>query len=150
MENIRAGAYLSILIDLFPLMFLAFAIFFLKGLRGLRGGYMGASFFARFTNVVISSALGSALAVGCALLLPLFQHEADPMTMIGIVVFVSVAGVKVLDGIMYKKLGVHFLDISDSASADAEWSRLTQEEKHECLAIYRERVDERASDSSGL
>lgn len=135
----KASAYVDILMDLAPLFALAFSIFFLKGVKGLRSSCMGATGWAHFANVIISSAVGGALAVGCALLLPLFDKSADPTVMIGIVVFVSVAGVKVLDGLMYKKLGVRFIDVSDGNSADSEWMGMSQQERTDCLEHWRKR-----------
>ena len=138
----KASAYVDILLDLIPLFALAFSIFFLKGVKGLRKSCMGATGWANFANVIISSAVGGALAVGCALLLPLMDQSADPTVMIGIVVFVSVAGVKVLDGLMYKKLGVRFIDVSDNQSADAEWMQMSQEERQDCLRHWRRKHKE--------
>lgn len=137
MENLKQGAYISVLMDLLPLFALAFSIFFLKGLKGLRYSMVDRSFLSRFVNVIISSALGGAFAVGCALLLPLLDKRADPTLMVGVVVFVAIAGMKIVDGILYKKLGVHFLDGSDPASADSKWLSLTEREREECMEQWQ-------------
>lgn len=131
------GAYMSLLQDLMPLFSLAFSIFFVKGMAGLRTSFMGKTFAAKFANVVISSALGGVFAVGCALLLPLFDKQSDPSIMLGVVVFVSIAGVKIVDGLLYKKLGVHFIDVSNDNSADAAWMHMSQKERRECMEIWR-------------
>lgn len=138
----KPDTYIALLLDLLPLFFVAFSILFLKGVSGLRSSFMRGSFLAQFANVVISSAIGSALAVGCALLLPLFDKNSDPTVMLGIVVFVAVAGVKVIDAILYKKLGVHFIDVSNNHSSDAEWMRMTQDERQACLRSWRETREE--------
>lgn len=138
----KPSAYISLLQDLLPLFALAFSIFFVKGLTGLRASFMGKTFFARFIGVIISSALGGSFAVGCALLLPLFDKQADPAIMLGVVVFVAVAGVKIVDGILYKKLGVHFIDVSNSDSADAFWMNMSQKERHECMDSWRKTHEE--------
>lgn len=135
-------AYMSLLQDLLPLFALAFSIFFVKGLAGLRTSFMGKTFLARFTSVIISSALGGVFAVGCALLLPLFDKQPDPAIMLGVVVFVSVAGVKIVDGILYKKLGVHFIDVSNSDSADSAWMNMSQKERQECIDYWRKTTHE--------
>lgn len=138
----RHTAYTSLLQDLLPLFMLAFSIFFVKGLTGLRTSFMGKTFLARFTGVIISSALGGIFAVGCALLLPLFDKQPDPAIMLGVVVFVSVAGVKIVDGILYKKLGVHFIDVSNSDSADSAWMSMSQKERKECMDSWRKAREE--------
>lgn len=142
----KAGAYISLLQDLGPLFALAFSIFFVKGLSGLRSSFMGKTFVARFTGIVISSALGGAFAVGCALLLPLFDRQSDPALMLGVVVFVSIAGVKIVDGILYKKLGVHFIDVSDSGSADSAWMNMSQKERQECMDSWHKTHEERGDE----
>lgn len=138
----KPSAYMSLLWDLAPLFSLAFVIFFIKGMKGLRAGVMGKSFLARFVNVVISSALGGAFAVGCALLLPLIDRGDSPAVMLGVVVFVSIAGVKIVDGLLYKKLGVHFIDVSDGNSADSAWMRMSEKEREECMDAWRETHEE--------
>lgn len=137
MATEKQDAYLSLLLDLLPLFFLAFSIFFVKGLRGLRTSFLGKSFLARFVNVVISSALGGAFAVGCALLLPLLDKGGDPTVMVGVVVFVSIAGVKIVDALLYKKLGVHFIDASETGSADSMWVKMSEEERENCMKQWQ-------------
>lgn len=134
--------YISLLQDLLPLFALAFSIFFVKGLSGLRSSFMGKTLIARFFGIIISSALGGAFAVGCALLLPLFDKQSDPSIMLGVVVFVSIAGVKIVDGILYKKLGVHFIDVSNSDSADFAWMNMNQKERRECMDSWRKTIEE--------
>lgn len=138
----KSTAYMSILQDLLPLFALAFSIFFVKGLTGLRASFMGKTFLAKFVSVIISSALGGAFAVGCALLLPLFDKQSDPAIMLGVVVFVSIAGVKIVDGLLYKKLGVHFIDVSNSDSADFAWMNMNQKERQECMDSWRKTHEE--------
>lgn len=138
----KPSAYVSLLQDLLPLFALAFSIFFVKGLAGLRTSFMGKTFLAKFVGVIISSALGGAFAVGCALLLPLFDKQSDPAIMLGIVVFVAVAGMKIVDGILYKKLGVHFIDVSNSDSADSFWMNMSQKERKECMDNWRKNHEE--------
>lgn len=139
-------AYISLLQDLLPLFAAAFAIMFAKGVVGLRSGLMGKSLLANFLNVVISSAIGGAFAVGCALLLPLFNMPADAATMLGVVVFIAVAGVKIVDGLLYKKLGVHFIDASDKSSADAAWINMSEEERRECMDAWRHKTHKETED----
>lgn len=138
----KYSAYTALLQDLLPLFSLAFSIFFIKGLAGLRASFMGKTFVAKFASVIISSALGGAFAVCCALLLPLFYRQDDPAVMLGVVVFVSIAGVKIVDGLLYKKLGVHFIDVSDGGSADSAWMSLSQKERRECMDSWRKTHEE--------
>lgn len=142
----KSSAYLSLLQDLAPLFSLAFSIFFIKGLKGLRAGFLGRTFLARFANIILSSALGGAFAVGCALLLPLFDKGDNPAVMLGVVVFVSIAGVRIVDGLLYKKLGVHFIDISDANSADSAWVNMSEKEREECMDAWRENRKEENGD----
>lgn len=142
MDSLKQGAYISVLMDLLPLFALAFSIFFLKGLKGLRYSMVNKSFIARFVNVIISSALGGVFAVGCALMLPLLDKGSDPMVMVGVVVFVAVAGVKIVDGLLYKKLGVHFIDGSDPDSADSVWVSMNDKEKEDCIKQWQEHAAE--------
>lgn len=142
----KQSAYVAILQDLLPLFALAFSIFFIKGLTGLRASFMGKTFLAKFVGVIVSSALGGVFAVSCALLLPLFDRQSDPAIKLGIVVFVSVAGVKIVDGILYKKLGVHFIDVSDSDSADSAWMNMTQKERQECMDSWRKTHEENGNE----
>lgn len=138
----KSSAYISLLQDLLPLFALAFSILFVKGLAGLRSSFMGKTFLARFMGVIISSALGGAFAVGCALMLPLFDKQSDPAIMLGVVVFVAIAGVKIVDGLLYKKLGVHFIDVSNSDSADSFWMGMSQKERQECMDSWRKSHEE--------
>lgn len=142
----KPSVYVSLLQDLLPLFALAFSIMFAKGIVGLRSGLMGKSVLANFFNIVISSAIGGAFAVGCALLLPLFNMPTDSATMLGVVVFIAIAGVKIVDSLLYKKLGVHFIDASDKSSADAAWVNMSEEERKECIDAWQRNTHEESED----
>lgn len=135
-----AASYVTILFELLPLLGLAFSIGVLRGLKGIKDSYTGTSFFNRFINVVLTSAVGAVFAVGCALLIPLLHTGVDENMMVGVVVFVSLCGVRLVDAIFFKYFGIHVISLDDSDDPDdTEWSKMSPEERHECMKMWRNR-----------
>ncbi|MBD5585563.1 MAG: hypothetical protein HDQ88_10810 [Clostridia bacterium] len=140
MDSPRPSAsYATILLELLPLLGLAFSIGILRGLKGIKESYTGTSFFNRFINVVLTSAVGAVFAVGCALLIPLLHTGVDENMMVGVVVFVSLCGVRLVDAVCYKYLGIHVISADESDDPDDNaWSKMSQEERHECMKMWQD------------
>lgn len=138
--NTDKNAYISLFMDFLPLLGLAFTILMLKGLKAIKASYMGETFMARFINIIITSSIGAVLAVGCAAVLPLvYPSGANEASMAGIVVFMAVGGVRVVDGLVFKYMGIHLVDSTLVSPAESEWLTLSDKERQEVLKLWRER-----------
>lgn len=135
--DVRHNVFFSLLTDYAPLFILGFSLCFLKGLTGLRAGYMGKTVLAMAAGLIIQSTIGAAIAVGIALLLPLAHINPDPMTMIGVVVFITVCGLRSIDALVYKKLGIHMIDVSSYTKADKAWMELSEEDREKCMEAWK-------------
>lgn len=133
------NVFLSMLMDYAPLFLLGFGICLLKGVSGIRQGYMGKTALAVVSGLIIRSAIGAAIAVGVAFMLPLVHITPDPTTMIGIVVFAAVCGLQPIDALVYKKLGIHLVDTTAYSPADEVWAGLSDKEREACIAAYRKK-----------
>ena len=138
----KASSYISAIVEMMPLFGLAFSIIFLKGLHGLRSAYTGKSYAARFMNVLWTAFIGSCLAVGCAAIAPLVREGIGPDAAIGIVVFIAVCGVRIVDGLLYKYLNIHLIDTTTQTSDDKEWSRLSDEDKADAMRQWRDKGED--------
>lgn len=134
------NSWVSLITDYAPLLVLGFSICMLKGIKGLRMSYMGRTFLARIFGLMVRSCIGAIMAVGCALLLPLLKIDVDQSTMLGVVVFISVCGVQIVDGLVYKYLGIHLVDMNDTTVTDSEWAGLNEVEKVKALELYKESI----------
>lgn len=138
--NTDRNVYVALFMDFLPLLGLAFTILMLKGLKAVKASYMGETFMARFANIIITSSIGALLAVGCAAVLPLvYPSGANEASMAGIVVFMAVGGVRVVDGLVFKYMGIHLVDSSLVSPAESEWLALSESERQEALELWRER-----------
>lgn len=142
MPTAKAGTYLNTIIDLLPLFGLAFSIIMLKGLKGLRAAYVGKSLFDRFLNIVWTSFICSCLAVGCAAIAPLLYREAGPNVMVGIVVFIAAGGIRIVDGFIYRHLGIHLIDTTTQTDDDREWGKMSDEDKANAMQAWRDKGEE--------
>lgn len=140
MNTQTGSSWFSLITDYAPLLLLGFSICMLKGMKGLRMSYMGKTFLARMLGLVIRSCIGAAMAVGCALLLPLLKIDVDQSTMLGVVVFISVCGVQIVDGLVYKYLGIHLVDMTDTTVTDSEWAKLDEIERIKALELYNRSI----------
>lgn len=139
MSNER-NAYLALLFDFAPLLVIAFTVFMLKGLKVVKSSYLGTSFMSRFVNVIITSAIGAILAVGCAALVPLVYPQANEASLFGIVVFLSVGGMRLMDTVLFKYLGIHLVDSTlEVSKSDSEWLTMSDEERDKCMKLWHER-----------
>lgn len=138
MSNER-NAYLALLFDFAPLLAIAFTIFMLKGLKAVKSSYLGASAASRFANVVLTSAIGAMLAVGCAVFVPLVYPQVNEASLFGIVVFLSVGGMRLMDAAVFKYLGIHLVDSTlEPSKSDGEWLAMSDEEREECLKLWHD------------
>lgn len=142
MDVKQPNLYLSIFIDLIPLFGLAFSMCVLRGLRGIKDSYLGKSFLSRFMNIILSSVFCAILAVACALILPLVGFSSDPQVMLGVVVFIAVCGLRIVDSTVYKAFGIHIVDPAMHSRADREWEELSPEERDACMKLWREHKKE--------
>lgn len=138
MEVKQPNPYLSVFIDLIPLFGLAFSMCVLRGLHGIKDSYLGKSFMARFTNIILSSAFCAILAIACALILPLAGFSSDPQVMLGVVVFVAACGLRIVDSVIYKALGLHIVDPAMFSRAERAWHALSPDEREECIKLWKE------------
>lgn len=139
MDNER-NAYLALLFDFAPLLVIAFTVFMLKGLKVVKSSYLGGSLGSRFVNIVITSAIGALLAVGCAALVPVVYPQANAASLFGIVVFLSVGGMRLMDTVLFKYLGIHLVDSTlEVSESDSEWLALSDEEREKCMKMWHER-----------
>lgn len=146
MDGQSNNSWFSLITDYAPLLVLGFSICMLKGMKGLRMSYMGKTFLSRIFGLMIRSCIGAVMAVGCALLLPLLKIEVDQSTMLGVVVFISVCGVQIVDGLVYKYLGIHLVDMSDTTIAESAWDKLDESEKLKALELYNKSIKGEKSD----
>lgn len=142
MPMAKAGSYINTLIDMLPLFGVAFSIVMLKGLKGLRAAYVGKSMFDRFLNIVWTSFICACLAVGCAMLAPLLYKEVGPNVTLGIVVFISAGGIRIVDGFIFKHLGIHLIDTTTRTADDRAWDRLSDEDKADAMQAWRDKGED--------
>lgn len=138
----KAGSYINAIIEMLPLFGLAFSIIFLKGLRGLRSAYTGRSYAARFMNVLWTAFIGSCLAVACAAVAPLVREGIGPDATLGIVVFIAVCGVRIVDGLLYKYLRIHLIDTTTQTADDKAWAGMSDEDKADAMQQWRGKGDD--------
>lgn len=136
-----AESWVSLLYDYAPLFLLGFTMCMLRGLRGLKASYLGKTFLSKMLNLVIRSSIGAGLAVACALIMPLLKINPDPTTMLGVVVFVSVCGVQIVDGLIYKYMGIHLVDSTGLTEEDAQWQSMDMAARRKALEIYKQSLE---------
>lgn len=131
------NAYLALLFDFAPLLVVAFTVFMLKGLKVVKSSYLGVSIMSRFVNVIITSAIGAMLAVGCAALVPVIYPQANEASLFGIVVFLSVGGMRLMDTVLFKYLGIHLVDSTlEVSKSDSEWAVMSDEDREKCMKMW--------------
>lgn len=132
------NAYLALLFDFAPLLIIAFTVFMLKGLKAVKSSYLGTSVMSRFVNIVITSAIGAILAVGCAALVPVVYPQANEASLFGIVIFLSVGGMRLMDTVLFKYLGIHLVDSTlEVSKSDSEWLALSDDDREKCMKMWR-------------
>ena len=127
----HASTYIALLLDVAPLIFSAFVICFFRGWAGIKRSYLHESFWWTLGNIVLSSAVMSALAVGLVLALPVFGHEIPPAGELGIVLLMSSMGMKGTDKLMEYLAKATRIDPSNRESLERVKSGMTLEQQHE-------------------
>lgn len=127
----HASTYIALLLDVAPLIFSAFVICFFRGWAGIKRSYLHESFWWTLGNIVLSSAVMSALAVGLVLALPLFGHEIPPAGELGIVLLLSSMGMKGTDKFMEYLAKATRIDPSNRESLERVKSGMTLAQQHE-------------------
>ncbi len=141
--------YTDLLMELLPLLAVAFSLALMRGIVFVRRSYMQRNFFDTACNVVFSSALVAALSVGLVLCLPLMGIELSHEVELGMVVLVSAGGVKLVDALLRKRFGLHIVDPQDEGVLTAFYESLTPEQR----ACHKEKCpfykDERTGGEHG-
>ena len=127
----HASTYLALLYDVAPLIIAAFLIGVFRGWAGIKRSYLHESFWWTLGNIVLSSAVMSALAVGLVLALPVFGHEIPPAGELGIVLLMSSMGMKGTDKLMEYLAKATRIDPSNRESLERVKSGMTLEQQHE-------------------
>lgn len=135
-EDLRHNSYISLLIEFAPLFLMAFTILMLKGMQSIKAGYMGRSLMGRFLNLVLTSVVGAALAVGCAAIVPMVYPQATPGALVGVTVFMTIGGVRLVDGLAFKHFGIHLVDSTEMNPAQSEWLLLSDTERAQCMKMW--------------
>lgn len=139
----KASSYTTAIVDMLPLFGLAFSIVMLKGLKSLRCAYVGKSYMDRFINIIWTSFIGACLSVGCAAITPLLTREGvSESVTVGIVVFVAVCGVRIVDGMLYKYLHIHLIDTTTLTQDDRDWVKMSDEDKADAMQAWRDKEGE--------
>ena len=142
MPMAKASSYINAIIDLLPLFGLAFSIVTLRGIKGLRAAYTGRQPMDRLLNLLWTSFICACFAVGCALIAPLLYKEVGPTGTIGIVVFISAGGIRIVDGFIFKHLGIHLIDTSMQTQDDKDWAEMSNEDKADAMQTWRDKGED--------
>lgn len=121
--------YLTLLIEVWPLIVLAFTISFIQGWRGVKQSYLHRNFVGTFTNIVLSSSVMALVAVGVSLLLELIGVEDTSNNRLGITILLSAGGMKAFDAYMRHKLNIKQIDPLNKEHVDMLYNSMTQEER---------------------
>ena len=102
--------FYGVLMEFAPLFGLSFSIFALKGFRLSHSLRWTGGVWMHMVDIVLSSAVGAFLIVGFCIMARVFKRDLDGVAIIGLAAFLSVGGVSLVDGILFKYFGVHILD----------------------------------------
>lgn len=141
-EELRHNSYVSVLFEFVPLFMMAFTVLMLKGIQSIKAGYMGRSLMGKFINLVLSSVVGAVLAVGCAALVPMIYPQATPASLVGVTVFMTIGGIRLVDGMAFKHFGIHLVDSSGANPAESEWLLLSDAERVKCMELWHKHKGE--------
>lgn len=124
------SVYIDLLLEVWPLILLAFLISLLQGWRGVKQSYLHKNFVGTFTNIVFSSAVMSVLAVGVVFSLSVFDIEVNATEKLGVVIVLSATGMKGVDAFMRGRLrGYKFLNINDEQELKDMYNSMTPEQQ---------------------
>lgn len=127
----RNSAYINLLVELWPLIAGAFIIALYQGWHGVKRSYLHRDFFSIFFNILLSSAFMAIVAVSVMLCLPLFGFERSPDTDLGVTIFLSAGGMKLVDALIRWKSGYKFVDLTDSLDISELHRTMTLEQREQ-------------------
>lgn len=127
----RNSAYINLLVELWPLIAGAFIIALYQGWHGVKRSYLHRDFFSIFFNILLSSAFMAIVAVSVTLCLPLFGFERSPDTDLGVTIFLSAGGMKLVDALIRWKSGYKFVDLMDSLDIIELHHTMTPEQREQ-------------------
>lgn len=127
----RNSAYINLLVELWPLIAGAFIIALYQGWHGVKRSYLHRDFFSIFFNILLSSAFMAIVAVSVTLCLPLFGFERSPDTDLGVTIFLSAGGMKLVDALIRWKSGYKFVDLMDSLDISELHHTMTPEQREQ-------------------
>lgn len=142
----KAESYINLMVDMLPLFGLAFSIIVLKGLAGIKSAYVGTSMLSRFLNIIWTATIGAIMAVGCAALAPVIYPSIGLDASVGITVLMSVGGLRLVDSMVYKHLGIHLVDSESQSKEDREWADMSEEDKADALKQWHENEEHKEGD----
>lgn len=127
------ASYLSLLVEVWPLLVVAFLIALAQGWRGVLHSYRHRNLRETVANIILSSAAMSLIAVGVAWVLPLvgINVKDDPELMMGIVIMVSAVGMKGLDAALRKFAGFSMFNMNDVEQIRDMYMRMTPAQREE-------------------
>lgn len=106
------ATYIAALIELSPLIIVAFVIMVLRGLLYIKQTYLHRGVLEIFLNVVFSSIVMAFFSVGVVLCLSIINVNLSEEERLGVVVLLSSGGMKVLDALIRHKSGYHIFEVS--------------------------------------
>ena len=123
--------YIGIAKGLWPLFLVGFGIALVSGAAHVKRSYLQRSKLQLALNIILSSVVSSAVALGFSLLAPLAYPSITPEMQVGIVLIVNGIGLKLFDAYMRKKHGLHVVDLMDPADINELRVKMTPEQRRE-------------------
>ena len=121
--------YIDIAKGLWPLFLAGFAVAIATGATHVKKGYLQRNKLSIALNIILSSAVSSAISLGFALLAPLFYPGITADMKLGIVLVINGIGLKLVDVYMRKKHGLQVVDLSDTADIHELRKSMTPEQR---------------------
>lgn len=121
--------YIDIAKGLWPLFLTGFAVAIATGATHVKKGYLQRNKLSIALNIILSSAVSSAISLGFALLAPLFYPGITADMKLGIVLVINGIGLKLFDVYMRKKHGLQVVDLSDTADIHELRKSMTPEQR---------------------
>lgn len=115
-----SSTFKEVLIEFAPLFGLSFSIFALKGFRLSHSAKWVGGFWTNLLDITLSSTMGAFLITGFCILVAALRPDIGDMLVIGLAIFLSVGGVSLVDGLVYKYFGVHILDRRNRTDGDGD------------------------------
>lgn len=134
MESYREGAdhaaeYVSVIKGVWPLVALSWIVALLFTLGQLKRGYRQRTIWQTIAMILLNSAMTSAMAVSCAMLLSSFLPNLTLEAQVGICVAAAGLGAESLKAMLYKKLHLHVVDLMDPEDINDIRCRMTPEQR---------------------